>query len=52
VASKWRARRIIKASCVHAVGGAVPDRFNLFRAHALRSVGGESKHGQQRPPLS
>ena len=37
-----------------AVGGAVPDRVNLFRANALRSVGGNTwrtSHNPYRPAL-
>jgi hypothetical protein len=37
-----------------AVGGAVPDRLNVFRAHALRSVGGNwwrTSHNPYRPAL-
>jgi len=37
-----------------AVGGAVPDRINLFRANALRSVGGNTwrtSHNPYRPEL-
>ena len=37
-----------------AVGGAVPDRINLFRAKALRSVGGNwwrTSHNPYRPAL-
>ena len=37
-----------------AVGGAVPDRINLFRANALRSVGGNTwrtSHNPYRPAM-
>ena len=37
-----------------AVGGAVPDRLNLFRANALRSVGGNTwrtSHNPYRPAV-
>ncbi len=45
----------LRGFCDHSsfaiVGGAVPDRINLFRAQTLRSVGGNSWRMAHNPPI-
>jgi hypothetical protein len=46
----WQVRGFCDHNNFGAVGMAVPDRINLFRAEASRSVGGNGRRTSHNPP--